>query len=77
MKYVYEDREISMPVDFFDRPEDIVEEVICTETRMIATEYCPSRVSEVFNRKYLPGTCDQHTSTRWNEERTRRGAISY
>jgi penicillin-binding protein 1A len=77
MKYVYEDRQIGMPVEFFERPEEIVEEVICTDTRMIATEFCPSRTSEVFNRRYLPGSCDQHTTLRWNEDRTRRGAISY
>ncbi len=77
MRYTYADREIGLPVEYFNRPDDIVEEIICTDTRKIATEFCPSKVVEVFHNRHVPGTCDVHTSLRSNEDRTRRGAISY
>jgi penicillin-binding protein 1A len=77
MKYVYEDREIGMPVEYFERPEGIIEEVICNDTRMLATEFCPSRSVEVFNRLYVPPTCDEHTTLRREDDRQRRGATSY
>lgn len=76
MKYVYEDRTIGMPVEYFEKPEDIVEAIICNDTKMIATEFCPSRNSEVFHRRTVPDTCDQHTSLRRDEEQ-RRGATNY
>lgn len=76
MKYVYEDRTIGMPVEYFEKPESIIEEIICNDTKMIATEYCPSRSTEVFSSRTVPDTCDQHTSHHRDEER-RRGATSY
>lgn len=77
MKYVYEDRKIGMPVDYFEKPDDVVEQVICNDTKMIATEFCPSRSRELFSRRTVPGTCDIHTSLRSEEDRRRRGATSY
>lgn len=77
MKYVYEDRTIGMPVEYFELPDGVVEHIICNDTKMIATEYCPSRSAEVFMRRLAPGTCDEHTSLRREEDRRRRGATSY
>ncbi len=76
MKYVYEDRTIGLPVEYFNRPDDIIETVICNDTKMIATEFCPSRTSELFNGRWMPDSCDTHTSFRRDEDR-RRGATSY
>jgi penicillin-binding protein 1A len=77
MKYVYEDRTIGMPVEYFEKPEDVVEFIICNDTKMIATEFCPSRRSEIFNRTTVPETCDLHTSLRRDDDQRRRGATSY
>jgi penicillin-binding protein 1A len=77
MKYVYEDRTIGMPVEFFEKPESIVEVVICNDTKMLATEFCPSRRTEVFSQRTVPGSCDQHTTLRADDERRRQGATSY
>ncbi len=76
MRDVYDDREIGLPVEYFEKPDDIVEEIICNDTKMIATEFCPSKTAEVFMRRTVPDTCDEHTSLRSEEER-RRGATSY
>jgi len=76
MRYVYDDREIGLPVEYFEKPEDIVEVVICNDTKLIATEYCPSRSTEVFSRRTAPDTCDEHSSLRRDDDR-RRGATSY
>jgi hypothetical protein len=29
---------------------------------MLATQFCPDKVTEVFNAKYLPPVCNVHTS---------------
>jgi len=69
MQYVYDDPSIGMPLDYFVQPEGIERDTICTETKKIATPYCPERMEEVFNKKYRPGLCDKHTNPRWKEER--------
>ncbi len=62
MKYVYEDPNIALPIEYFRQPENVERDTICAETKKIATEFCPVRVEEVFNKKYSPGKCDKHTS---------------
>jgi len=60
MQRVYEDPSIAMPLEYFVMPEGVVRDTICTETKKLATEFCPSTMEEVFNRKYLPPPCDVH-----------------
>ena len=77
MKYVYDDPDIAMPLEYFQRPETVREETICAVTKKLATEYCPVKMTEYFTEKTLPGKCDKHTSLRWNEEEEGMGTISF
>jgi penicillin-binding protein 1A len=68
MKYVYEDQEIGMELKYFQRPDGVVTDTICVDTKKKAREFCPNKVEEIFNSKYPLGLCDKHTSINWNEE---------
>src|ERR1041385_5770073 len=57
MKYVYEDKEIGMAPAEFVQPDGIEVDTICTDTKKIATPFCPERTVEYFNKKYPPGKC--------------------
>jgi penicillin-binding protein 1A len=61
MQKVYEDQSIGMPLQYFLRPEGVVRDSICVETKQLAGEYCPSTVEEIFNKKYLPPRCELHS----------------
>ena len=71
MQYTYDDPNIAMPLDYFLQPDGIERDTICTETKKIATAFCPSRMEEIFNKKYRPPLCDKHTSARWKEEESK------
>jgi penicillin-binding protein 1A len=77
MQAVYDDPSIGLPLDYFAQPEGIERDTICVETKRIATEYCPERTVEVFNKKYPPGTCNKHTSWRWKEEKDSKNTIRF
>jgi penicillin-binding protein 1A len=77
MQYVYDDPNIAMPLDYFVQPEGIEQDTICTETKKLATEFCPEKTVEVFNKKYPPGKCPKHTSWRWREEEESKNPISF
>lgn len=77
MKYVYDDPEIAMPLEYFERPAGVLEEEICGQTKKLATEYCPLRMREYFTAKTLPGRCPVHTTSRWLEGEENRGTISF
>ncbi|HEX9005847.1 MAG TPA: PBP1A family penicillin-binding protein [Bacteroidota bacterium] len=77
MKYVYEDKSIGMPLEYFEKPPKVLEEKICDETKKLATEYCPSTSTEYFTEKNLPAKCDKHTSSRWKEGEEGTGTISF
>ncbi|MFQ5904541.1 MAG: penicillin-binding transpeptidase domain-containing protein, partial [Candidatus Binatia bacterium] len=77
MKYVYDDPEIGMPLEYFERPEGVVEKTICLDTKKLATEFCPNKGIEIFNSKYLPGKCPKHTSLHWQEGEESRSNISF
>jgi penicillin-binding protein 1A len=62
MKYIYEDPDIALPVEYFVQPPNVERDTICAETKKLATPYCPEKTVEVFNKKYLPGYCQKHTS---------------
>jgi penicillin-binding protein 1A len=77
MKYVYEDPSIAMPLQYFERPAGVLQETICTETKKLATQYCPSTTTEFFTTKMLPGRCDKHTTSKWKEGEEGQGTISF
>lgn len=62
MRDVYDDKEIGLPISSFIQPEGVVTATICAQTGKLATEFCPQKVTEIFNSKYLPSVCDIHTS---------------
>ncbi len=77
MKSVYDDPDISMPLDYFLQPEGIERDTICMETKKLATPYCPERTEEVFNKKYPPTACTKHTSWNWREEKKTKNSINF
>ena len=60
MQGVYDDREIAMPLAYFERPEGVVTKTICALTKKIATPYCPETATEIFNDKFPWPSCDVH-----------------
>lgn len=68
MRYTYEDPEIGMDLQYFQRPDGVVTDTICVDTKKKAREFCPTKVEEIFNAKYPLSLCDKHTSMNWNEE---------
>jgi penicillin-binding protein 1A len=71
MQYTYDDPDIAMPLDYFVQPEGVERDSICADTKQLVTEYCPTRVEEIFNKKYVPGKCQRHTSWLWREEESK------
>jgi len=69
MKYVYDDKDINMEVEYFLRPENVMADTICTLTKKRATEYCPEKNVEYFRKDHEPDLCDVHTSPFWNRRR--------
>jgi len=72
MQYVYDDPHIALPLDYFVQPEGIERDTICVDTKQLATQYCPNREEEVFNKKYVPPKCQKHTSWLWQEEESKK-----
>jgi penicillin-binding protein 1A len=77
MKYVYEDPNIGMPLEYFEKPETVLQETICMDTKKLATQYCPHTMTEYFTEKTLPGRCDKHTSSKWQEGEEGLGTTSF
>jgi penicillin-binding protein 1A len=77
MKYVYEDQSIGLPPGTFVQPPGVERDTICVETKKLATPYCPERMEEIFNKKYLPGKCDKHTTWRWREGQEQKNTIHF
>ncbi|HCV44340.1 MAG TPA: penicillin-binding protein [Bacteroidetes bacterium] len=77
MKYVYEDPSIAMPLEYFEKPATVFEETICADTKKLATEYCPNKMTEYFTEKTRPGKCNKHTTQKWNEGEEGLGTISF
>ena len=67
MKYIYEDQTIPITNEYFNMPDGVVVDTICAETHKLATPFCPKTMTEVFNVKYQPGTCDKHATANWKE----------
>jgi len=52
---------LNLPHVEFERPEGIVELEICSETKELATKYCPNVEKEIFIEKYKPEKyCEKH-----------------
>lgn len=77
MAYVYQDRSIDMPLQYFVQPDGVEQDTVCGETKKIATPYCPTREVELFNKKYPPGKCPKHTSWHWNDEEGSKNNINF
>ena len=77
MKYVYDDPNIAMPLEYFVKPARVLEDAICSDTKKLATEFCPNKTVEYFTEKTLPGKCDKHTSRHWQEREEGSGTISF
>ncbi len=77
MRDVYDDKSIGLPITSFIQPEGVVTATICAQTGMLATEFCPDKVSEIFNAKYLPQVCNVHTSPATAGNQKSSGKIGY
>ena len=77
MQAVYDDPSIGLPLDYFVQPPGVERDTICMETKGIATEYCPEKTVEIFNKKYPPAKCTKHTSWRWKEDRDSKNSIRF
>ncbi len=77
MKYVYDDPSIAMPLEYFEKPEKVLSETICSETKKLATSYCPETEKEYFTEKTVPGKCDKHSTARWKDGEEPGGTISF
>ena len=77
MKYVYDDPNIAMPLEYFEKPETVFQDTICVETKRLVTEFCPNRTVEYFTAKTRPGKCNKHTSLHWKENEEGTGTINF
>ncbi len=77
MNYIYADPEISLAPGNFAMPDGIEVDTICADTKKIATQYCPERMVEYFNKKYPPGKCQKHTSWRWRDGEEPKNLINF
>ncbi len=77
MKYVYDDPTIAMPLEYFEKPAKVYADTICTETKKLATPFCPDTMIEYFTDQTRPGTCDKHTTSKWREGEQGAGTISF
>jgi penicillin-binding protein 1A len=77
MQYTYEDPTIGMTLEYFRRPDEVVTDTICVETKKKAREFCPSKMEEIFNAKYPLSLCDKHTSADWNSQQQAPSKINW
>lgn len=77
MQYTYDDPTIGLPLEYFRQPDGIITDTICVDTKKKAREWCPSRMTEIFNARYPIGLCDLHTSLHWNLGKENPSKISW
>ena len=53
-KYVYENKTLNLPLQYFSQPIGVIEKKICIASNRIASENCKKIYIEYFNEKYLP-----------------------
>jgi penicillin-binding protein 1A len=56
MKYVYDDPQTTMPLEYFEMPSDVEETSVCTVTGLKANETCPA-VTDLILKKYANRVC--------------------
>ena len=77
MRYVYDDPTIAMPLEYFEKPAKVYADSICTETKKLATPFCPVKMIEYFTDQTRPSACDKHATSRWKEGEQGGGTISF
>jgi penicillin-binding protein 1A len=77
MQYTYDDPAIGFKLEQFPRPDGIITDTICVETKKKALEWCPNKTTEIFNVKYPIATCDKHTSPLWQERKDKPSKINW
>lgn len=56
---------LQLPVEDFERPEGVIDVEICEESKLLATEHCPSVIKDICNVEYAPDEyCTIHTSSK-------------
>ena len=71
------DKDIAVAPDSFAMPDGVERDTICVETKKLATQYCPQRMAEVFNKNYVPGKCQKHTSWHSQEGEEPKNTINF
>lgn len=71
MKYIYNDEETTMPLAYFEMPDDVIETEVCSVTGLKSNGYCPA-IQDLLLKKYANRTCNVHNSfnTTPSEENT-------
>ncbi len=77
MRDVYADKDIGLPITSFVQPEGVVTRMICKQSGMLATEFCPDKEPAIFNAKYLPPVCNVHTGPHQQAVPQPAGKIGY
>lgn len=77
MAHVYDDPDIGLPLEYFNRPDGVITDTICVESKKKARPWCPEKTTEIINAKYPLGLCDIHTSPDWNQKKTDKSKISW
>lgn len=77
MKYVYADKSIGLPLEYFTRPPGVLEDSICVVTKQLAREFCPEKAVEYFTERMRPDSCSVHTSAHWKDFEEPSGTIRY
>ncbi len=55
-------RILKLPEEDFEMPGGVVRLEVCSDTGLLATPLCPTKINEVFNARYQPtDPCDLHT----------------
>jgi penicillin-binding protein 1A len=77
MKYIYDDPDIGLQLEYFTMPAGVTKAEICDETKRLATEFCPKKAAEYFTEKTMPGRCPKHSTTRWVEGEDSLGTTNF
>lgn len=77
MKYAYEDSSTGLDLQYFNRPDGVVTDTICVDTKKKAREWCPNKMEEIINAKYPLGLCDKHTGPNWNNQQQNSSKINW
>jgi penicillin-binding protein 1A len=77
MKYVYADKSINFPVQYFSKPSSVSQDSVCTETKQLARFFCTKKYAEYYTSKMKPDSCSKHTNANWKDTEETGGTINY